>query len=114
MDIDINKIHHNYLIKLVISSIIILKQYRFDEGDFNIKVNTFIEKRTPFRIDLKISVGPNEDLLTNRRNSIRNLINGDIDIKKNLIVASFKTPLESVNIQIDLKELDKYNNFLNS
>lgn len=108
MDIDLNKIYGDYLLKLTISTILILKSKRFDEN-FNDIVNLFIQKRYPFSIKVHISVGPQlNDINYQRKENMRRILDGEGVIHKNLITVNFSEPFEDLDFQIDLYEERKW------
>ena len=72
----------------------------------------FVRRKVGYNIDLKIEVGPKLSLQDQRESVIENLLNDDdVDIM-NLVVVKFKTGDKEANIQINLNEEDKYEQYL--
>ncbi len=115
MKLDINELHHQYIIRVVIFSVFLFKgQIRSSNSAYKLSVISFVKKRLPWDINLKIDTGIqlNKD---QQRDIILDEILNDIENDNNKIVtASFRTPLKDVNIQIDIRQEDKYQTFLYS
>ena len=77
-------------------------------------INNFLRRKVGYQIHLKIEVGPKMSLQDQRDLVIDSLINDDDLNFMNLVVVEFKTGFKSVNLQIDLNEEDKYEQYLYS
>lgn len=77
-------------------------------------INNFLRRKVGYQIDLSIEVGPKMSLQDQRELVIDSLINDDELNFMNLVTAEFKTGFKSVNLQIDLNEEDKYEQYLYS
>jgi hypothetical protein len=112
--LDVQRINHNYVTRMVIFSIFLFKNYRKDENAYFQMILNFVRRKIGHNIDLKIEVGPKLSIQEQRENVIDNLLNDDdIDIM-NLVVVKFKTGDKEATIQINLNEEDKYEQYLYS
>ena len=115
MKLDAQIINHNYVTRMVVFSIFLFKNYRKEEAVYFQMINNFLKKKIGYKIDLSIECGPKFALEDSRDILIENILNDDDDFDHmNLVVATFKTALKEVNMQIDLNKEDKYENYLYS
>jgi hypothetical protein len=113
--LDAQIINHNYVTRMVVFSIFLFKNYRKEEAVYFQMINNFLKKKIGYKIDLSIECGPKLALEDSRDILIENILNDDDDFDHmNLVVATFKTALKEVNMQIDLNKEDKYENYLYS
>jgi hypothetical protein len=112
--LDVQKINHNYVTRLVIFSIFLFKNYRKEEKVYHQMIVNFLRRKVGYKIDLEIQVGPKYTLQEQRDNIIESIINNEDVSNLNLVVANYKTGLKEVSIQIDLNEEDKYEEYLYS
>lgn len=77
-------------------------------------ITNFLRRKVGYKIDLKIECGPKFSLEDQRELVIENLLNDEEFDHMNLVVATFKTALKEVNIQIDLNKEEKYEHYLYS
>ena len=114
MKLDVQQINHNYITRMVIFSIFLFKKYRKEETAYHQMINNFLRRKIGYSIDLKIECGPKFSLEDQRELVIENILNDEEFDHMNLVVAQFKTALKEVNIQIDLNQEEKYENYLYS
>jgi hypothetical protein len=58
MRLDVQKINHNYVTRMVIFSVFLFKNYRKEETAYHQMILNFVRRKVGFNIDLKIEVGP--------------------------------------------------------
>ena len=114
MKLDFQEVNHNHITRIVIFAIFLYKESRKHENVYAQSVRSFLKKRIPYDIDLRLEVGPKMSLDDQRDNAI-DLIFGDSDKPVlNLIVVQFKTGHKEVTLQIDLNQEEKYESYLYS
>ncbi len=112
MRLDVQRINHNYVTRMVIYAIFLFKNYRKDENAYHQMILNFVRRKIGYNIDLKIEVGPKLSLEDQRESVIDNLLN-DVDVDlMNLVVVKFKTGDKEANIQINLNNEEKYEEYL--
>ena len=114
MKLDIQQINHNYVTRMVIFSVFLFKNHRKEEKAYQIMITNFLRRKVGYKIDLKIECGPKFSLEDQRELVIENLLNDEEFDHMKLVVATFKTALKEVNIQIDLNKEEKYEHYLYS
>lgn len=111
MNLDINTIQHNYIMRMVVFSIFLHKVNINDRELFVKKVQRFLKSRIPSVLSsLKISFPP-----ISKEDKRVMVIDKILYEDKNLldfVVVSFSTPLKMVNLQIDISDEEKWENFL--
>ena len=112
MKLDVQKINHNYVTRMVIFSIFLFKNYRKEESAYFQMINNFLKRKVGYNINLEIEVGPKISLQEQRESLIQGLLNGEEVANLNLVVVKFKTALKEAQIQINLNEEDKYEEYL--
>lgn len=111
MPLDLNTIQHNYIIRIVVFSIFLHKNDIGNKDLFVRNVERFLTSKIPSILSsFKISFPPisKED----RRLMVIDKILYDDKNLLDLIVVSFSTPLKLVNLQIDISDEEKWENFL--
>ena len=115
MELDYQKIYHNFITRLVIFSVFLYKDLRKQESVYNQAVISFLKKRISHEIELYLEVGPKLTKQEERDLAIDLILDNDDDKGRlNLVVVRFKTGLKEVTIQIDLDKEDKFENYLYS
>lgn len=112
MKLDVQEINHNYVTRMVIFAIFTFKSYRKEEGVYFQMINNFLRRKVGYQIDLRLEVGPKMSLQDQRELVIDSLINDDELNFMNLVTVEFKTGFKSVNLQIDINDEDKYEQYL--
>ncbi len=112
MSIDIHIINHNYIVRLVIFSVLLFKNLKGNIVSYESEVKKFLNKRIP-DIDFKIYFFSDISLSDKRDMTIDRILNEDprSDLTS-LVVVNIKTSLKEVNIQLDLDNEEKYELFL--
>ena len=112
MRLDVQRINHNYVTRIIIFAVFLFKNYRKDENAYYQAIHNFVRRKVGYNTDLKIEVGPKLSKEDQRESLIENLLNDDsIDIM-NLVVVTFKTGDKESSIQINLNTEDKYEEYL--
>lgn len=113
MELDYQKIYHNFITRLVIFSVFLYKDLRREEEIYNKAVLSFLKKRIPHDINLYLEVGPKMTKEEERDLAISIILdNEDEKGILNLVVIRFKTGLKEVKLQVDLDKEEKYENYL--
>jgi hypothetical protein len=113
MELDYQKVYHNFITRLVIFSVFLHKDLRRQENVYNQAVISFIRKRIPHDIELYLEVGPKMTKNEEREIAIDMLLDNNTEVGiLNMVFIRFKTGLMEVKLQIDLEKEEKYENFL--
>lgn len=73
---------------------------------------TFAIKRLPWKINLVIDTGLKIDKEDEREILLNELLEGVESDYLTTVTVTFTTPLKEITIEVDLKDEDKYQNFL--
>lgn len=113
MELDYQKIYHNFITRLVIFSVFLYKDLRREEEIYNQAVLSFLKKRIPHDINLYLEVGPKMTKEEERDLAISIILDNEEEKGiLNLVVIKFKTGLKEVTLQVDLDKEEKYENYL--
>lgn len=112
MKLDINKIYHNYIVRIVIFSLFLYKRQIRQPNVFKLSVDSFIKKRLPWKINLIIDTGIKMDKEEEREILLNELLEGVESDWLSTVTVTFTTPLKEITIEVDLKDEGKYQNFL--
>jgi hypothetical protein len=97
---------------MLIFAVFLFRNYRKDENAYYQMILNFVRRKVGYNIELKIEVGPKLSLEDQRESVIDNLLNDDkVDIM-NLVVLKFKTGDKEANIQVNLNDENKYEEYL--
>lgn len=114
MKMDIGEINHHYIIRLVIFSVFMFKRARKDEKFYALQIQNFLKKKLKYDLNVKIECGPKISIEENRDQVLENILN-DEDYKFfHLVTVEFKTSFGEVNLQIDISDEEKYEQYLYS
>jgi hypothetical protein len=114
MELNINKINHVYIIKVVIFAVFLYKRNFRQPNIYTTLVNNFLKKRLPWDINLEIDTGERFTKEEEREIFITHILEDiEIDYLNNVIV-SFRTPIKKTTININLKQEEKYMNYIYS
>lgn len=112
MKLDVNEIYHQYIIRIVIFSLFLYKRQIRQPNVYKMSVIAFSKKRLPWVINLVIDTGIALDKDVQRDIILDEILN---DIQSELAVTvTFTTPLKETTMLIDLRDEDKYQQFLYS
>lgn len=114
MKLEINEIYHNYIIKIVIFAVFLYKNMIRQPSTYKLTVLSFVKKRIPWNINLKIDTGIRLDKDEEREIILKELLD---DIKSDYltnVVVTFNTPIKEVTMDIDLSDENKYEDYLYS
>lgn len=112
MNLDPNKIYHQYITRMVIFSLFTFKRQIRQPNVYKMSVRAFIKKRIPWDIKLEIDLGERPGVKEERDILLEELLN---DVKSTLlseVKVKFITPLKKVNMVIDLRSEKKYEDFI--
>lgn len=114
MNLDYQKIKDNYILRLVVFSVFLFKDFRRHEIQFNDQIKRFIEKRIGKEIQLEIEIGPKMTQDEYRDNALDIILNDKEVGILNLISVKFNTGSKEINMLIDIDDWEKYENYLYS
>jgi hypothetical protein len=112
MKLDINEVYHNYIVRVVIFALFTYKRQIRQPNVYKISVMTFAIKRLPWKINLVIDTGLKIDKEDEREILLNELLEGVESDYLTTVTVTFTTPLKEITIEVDLKDEDKYQNFL--
>lgn len=113
MKLDYQEIQHNYITRLIIFALFLYKELRKHQSTYLFSVQSFIQKRINYDIELTLEVGPILTLDEQRNTQIESLLDDRECRVLNLVVVEFKTGFkDKITLQINLNEEEKYSNFL--
>jgi hypothetical protein len=108
--LDIQKINHNYIIRMIIFSAFLYKSDIKNQDQYQKNVQEFISKKLP-NIEVTISsISLSKDEF--RDMTLDKILYDEESNISDFIVFKFKTSIKEVNLQIDLGNPDKYELFL--
>lgn len=109
MELDYNKIIHNYIIRVVIFSAFLYRNKVRDAEVYKKSVSNYIFSKTKLLIDMEVD---DIDINENRLNIINDILYGK---KYSIYVRiKIKTPLKSVSLNIDINDDKTYEKYLYS
>ena len=112
MKLDINEVYHNYIVRVVIFTLFTYKRIIRQPNVYKQSVHAFTKKRLPWKINLIIDTGIQMSKDEEREILLNELLEGVESDYISLVTVTFTTPLKEITIEVDLKNEDKYQNFL--
>lgn len=112
MKLDINEVYHNYIVRVVIFALFTYKRQIRQPNVYKISVISFVIKRLPWKINLVIDTGLKIDKEDEREILLNELLEGVESDYLTTVTVTFTTPLKEITIEVDLKDENKYQNFL--
>ncbi len=112
MKLDINEVYHNYIVRVVIFSLFTHKRLVRQPNVFKQSVLSFVNKRVAWKINLDVSIPIQMTKDEEREILLNELLEGIESNYLSIVVVTFTTPLKETVIEVDLKDEDKYQNFL--
>ena len=112
MKYEVNRIYHKYIIKLVIFSIFLYKKQIRQPNLYKLSVISYINKRVPWKINLKIDTGILLDKEDERDVILENILNDVESDYLSIVNATFVTPIKAMNIRIDINDEDRYEEYI--
>ncbi len=112
MKLDINEVYHNYIVKIVVFALFTFKRQIKQPNVFKQSVIAFSNKRLPWKINLKIDTGEKLDKEDERELLLEELLNGVESDYLSIVTVTFTTPLKETTMNIDLKDENKYQEYL--
>jgi hypothetical protein len=112
MKLDINEVYHNYIVRIVIFSLFTFKRQIKQPNVYKLSVFSFVKKRIPWKIDLKIDTGEKMDKEDERELLLEEILNGVESDYLSTVIVTFTTPLKETTMSIDLKDVKKYEEYL--
>ena len=114
MRLDVNELNHKYIIRIVILAVFMHKDMKSQELIYKEYVRSFVQKRLGYDMELSLEVGPKIAKAERRDQVLSDLLDEVEDSRgiMNLVVVTFKTGFKDVNLQINLREEDKYENYI--
>jgi len=112
MKLDINKIYHNYIVRIVIFSLFLYKRQIRQSNVFKLSVDSFIKKRLPWKINLIIDTGIKMAKEEEREILLNEILEGVESDWLSTVTVTFTTPLKEITLEVNLKDEEKYQKFL--
>ena len=112
MKLEINEIYHQYICRLVIFSVFLFKRQIRQPSVYKLSIDVYLKKRLPWVINLQIDMGIKLNKEDEREILLEELLNGIESDYLSTIEISFITPYKPVTIEVDLRNEEKYENFL--
>jgi hypothetical protein len=112
MKLDINEVYHNYIVRVVIFGLFTYKRIIRQPNVYKQSVFSFVKKRLAWKINLTIDTGPQMSKDEEREIVLNEILEGVESDYLTKVTVTFTTPLREVTIEVDLKDEDKYQNFL--
>lgn len=112
MKLDINEVYHKYIVRVVIFSLFTHKRLVRQPNVFRQSVLSFVNKRVAWKINLSIDTGIQMSKDEEREVLLNELLEGVESNYLSIVTVSFTTPLKETTIEVDLKDEERYQNFL--
>jgi hypothetical protein len=112
MKLDINEIYHNYIIRIIVFALFLHKRQIRQPNVFKMSVLSFVKKRLPWKINLRIDTGIKLDKEDEREILLQELLDGIESDYLTTVTVTFITPLKETTIMVDLKHEERYEQFL--
>lgn len=114
MKLDINEVYHQYITKVVIFAIFLFKRQIRQPNVYKMSVQTYVNKRLPWKINLRIDAGERLNKEDERDLLLDELLNGVENDYLSYVLITFSTPLKETIMEINIKDEKKYEKFLYS
>ena len=114
MKLDINEIYHNYIVRVVIFALFTYKRQLRQPNVYKLSVLSYTKKRIPWKINLVIDTGIKLGKEDEREIFLQELLDGIESDYLSTVTVTFTTPLKETTIEVDLKDIEKYQHFLYS
>jgi hypothetical protein len=114
MNLDYQKIKDNYILRMVVFSVFLFKDFRRNETQFIDQVKRFIQKRIGKDINIEIEIGPKMSKDEIRDNALDIILNDKDSGILNLITIKYNTGSKEINMLVDINDWEKYENYLYS
>jgi hypothetical protein len=112
MKLDINEVYHNYIVRVIIFSLFTYKRLIRQPGVYKQSVYSFTKKRLPWQINLLIDTGIQMSKDEEREIVLKEILEGVESDYLTTVTVTFTTPLKETTIEVDLRNEEKYQNFL--
>ena len=112
MKLEINEIYHQYIIRVIIFALFLYKRQIRQPNVYKLSVMSFVEKRIPWKIHLRVDTGLHLNKEDEREILLDELFNGVESDLISKVTISFTSPLKETTMEIDLKNEKKYSKFL--
>ena len=112
MKLDINEVYHQYITKVVIFAIFLFKRQIRQPNVYNMSVQTYVNKRLPWKINLRIDAGERLNKEDERDLLLDELLNGVESDYLTYVTVTYTTPLKETVMEINLRDESKYEKFI--
>ena len=112
MKLDINEVYHNYIVRVIIFSLFTYKRLIRQPEVYKQSVYSFTKKRLPWQINLLIDTGIQMPMDKQREIVLKEILEGVESDYLTTVTVKFTTPLKETTIEVDLRNEEKYQNFL--
>jgi hypothetical protein len=114
MKLDINEVYHNYIIRVVIFALFLFKRQIRQPGVYKQSVLTYVIKRIPWKISLRVDTGQRLPKEAERDILLDELLDGIESDYLSYVIVSFVTPLKHTTLEVCLRDEERYQKFLYS
>lgn len=114
MQLEINKIYHQYIIKVVLFSLFLYRRKLRQPEIYKKSVFAFLEKRLNWKIYLSIDTGFKLEKSKERNLILDDILTGQKTTSFDKIKVKFLTPLKSVELEVDLSDDKRYEKLIYS
>lgn len=114
MKLDISEISQQYITRIVIFSLFLFKVQIRQPNVYRHSVHGFVQKRLPWKIDLRIDTGVKMSKDDERELMIGQILDEVESDYMSIVTVTFTTPNKEVTMEIDLRNEEKYQKFLYS
>ena len=114
MKFDINEVYHQYIIKVVIFALFLFKRQIRQPGVYRQSVLTYVSKRLPWKIGLRIDTGIRLPKDQEREILLDEILDGIESDYMSYVIVTFDTPLKLTVIEVSLRDEERYEKFLYS
>jgi hypothetical protein len=114
MKLEINEVYHNYIVRVIIFALFTFKRQIRQPNVYKLSVLSFIKKRIPWQVNLVIDTGIKLTKEDERDVLLQELLDGIETDYLSIVTVTFTTPLKETTMSVDLKDEEKYNNYLYS
>ncbi len=112
MKLDVNEMYHQYIVRVVIFSLFLFKRQLRQPNVYKFSVIGFVKRRLPWKINLVIDTGLELDKEDQRDIILEELLNDVETDYMTSVTVTFTTPLKETTMTIDLRDEERYENFL--
>jgi hypothetical protein len=115
MKMELQEINHNYVTRIIIFSLFLFKEHRFDKSVYEKKIRTYLTQRFHTDIIVHFDVGPDispREQIIDKIERYKGMREESESNLNNIVYVSYKTGYKTSNLEINLFDPDKYEPYL--